>query len=197
MITSMRRLFRWIFFNMKYFGRPRWDTGAAPPELLAFLNNHPPGRGLDLGCGTGTNLLTMAQAGWQVRGVDYALRAVWAARHKLKRAGYPVQVTAGDVTGLPGLKGPFDMVLDIGCYHGIPWQDRPAYRRNLKRWLVPGGHYLLYVHLVDEVKPGGFGFAPDDFCAMQEGLTVLHREDSQDRWDRQAAWITFQRPWQA
>ena len=193
MITGMRRGIRWIFFNIKYFGQPPWDTGITPPEVLAFLGAHPPGRALDLGCGTGVNLLSMAQAGWQVTGVDYALRAVWAARQKLKQGGFQAQVLVGDVTGLRGLHGPFDLALDIGCYHGIAVQDRPAYRANLLRWLAPGGYFLIYAHLVDALQPGGFGLAPEDMRGIEQILSLRQRQDSLDRWGRRASWMTFQK----
>jgi len=191
MTPSLRRGLRWAFFNLKYFGRPPWDTGISPPELLSFLQAALPGRALDLGCGTGTNLLAMLSAGWEVCGVDYALRAVLAARRRLKQAGFAgrARVFAGDVTGaLGGVIGPFDLVLDIGCYHGVGLPDRPAYRRNLLRWLAPGGHFLLYAHLADAVGPGGFGFCPADQEALARDLTLIWREDSQDRWGRRASW---------
>jgi cyclopropane fatty-acyl-phospholipid synthase-like methyltransferase len=66
---------RWFNFNRWYFGRPPWDTGVSPPELLAHLDVHAPGRALDIGCGTGTNAITMAQHGWQVTGMDFAVKA--------------------------------------------------------------------------------------------------------------------------
>ena len=66
-------MFRRIYFNLLYlFTRPPWDTGVSPPELYDFIENHEPGRAIDIGCGTGTNVITLAQAGWQVTGVDFA-----------------------------------------------------------------------------------------------------------------------------
>lgn len=194
MIAAMQRTLRWIFFNLKYFDRPPWDTGVSPPELQAFLQDHSPGRALDLGCGTGTNLLVMAEAGWEVCGVDYALRAVLSARRRLRRAGFghKARVISGDVTGMAGLTGRFDLVLDIGCYHGVNLPDRAAYRRNLQRWLAPGGFFLLYAHLADEVKPGGFGFSPADLAALMQDLVLVERQDSNDRWERRASWMLWQ-----
>lgn len=195
MIAAMQRTLRWIFFNLKYIGRPPWDTGISPPELQAFIKDHAPGRALDLGCGTGTNLLAMAEAGWEVWGVDYALRAVLVARRRLRRAGFGQRsrVISGDVTGMAGLPGQFDLVLDIGCYHGVNLPDRAAYRRNLLRWLAPQGKYLLYAHLVDEVKPGGFGFDSTDLAALGQDLALVTRQDSNDRWERRASWMLWQR----
>ena len=77
----------WFWFNLMYIRRPPWDTRVSPPELYRFLENHPSGNALDLGCGTGTNLITMASYGWQVAGVEYAWRAVQIARSRLNRAG--------------------------------------------------------------------------------------------------------------
>jgi hypothetical protein len=53
------RIRRWIRFNLLYLGCPPWDTGVSPQELNAFLSEKEPGRALDAGCGTGSNLLTM------------------------------------------------------------------------------------------------------------------------------------------
>jgi SAM-dependent methyltransferase len=77
------RIRRWIRFNLLYLGCPPWDTGVSPPELNAFLSEKEPGRALDAGCGTGTNLLTMAQNGWEVIGVDIAWLSVLRARREL------------------------------------------------------------------------------------------------------------------
>lgn len=94
---------------------------------------------------------------------------------------------------MAGLPGQFDLVLDIGCYHGVNLPDRAAYRRNLLRWLAPQGKYLLYAHLVDEVKPGGFGFDSTDLAALGQDLALVTRQDSNDRWERRASWMLWQR----
>jgi cyclopropane fatty-acyl-phospholipid synthase-like methyltransferase len=137
-------LTRRIFFNFSYFRKPPWDTGISPPELLEFISSHPPGKALDLGCGTGTNAVTLAKAGWQVTGVDFARRAIQVARRKIRQAGVNVDLRVGDVTRLDDLRGPFDLILDIGCYHGLATQGKQTYRENIQRLLAPAGYYLLY-----------------------------------------------------
>jgi SAM-dependent methyltransferase len=192
MIKFMQRLMRWLQFNWMYFGRPPWDTGTSPPELLAFIQAQPPGRALDLGCGTGTNMLTLAQAGWQVTGMDFAVRAVKQARRRLKSVEPQAQVVLGDVSRMTGIDGPFDLVLDIGCYHGLPGEMRAGYRENLLRVLGPHGRFLLYCHLSEDEK-APFGLHPQDFELLNARLSCLSRQDSQDRWGRQAAWLLYGR----
>ena len=51
-----------LFWNVAYlFGKMPWDTGVTPPELRAVVENGQvqPDRALDLGCGTGTNVLRL------------------------------------------------------------------------------------------------------------------------------------------
>ena len=80
--TNVRNLFRRFLFHYWYFRQPPWDTGISPPELLEFIQNHRAGRAIDIGCGTGTNVITLAQAGWDVTGVDFAPRAIKLAQQK-------------------------------------------------------------------------------------------------------------------
>lgn len=194
----MRALLHWLRFNWLYLGKPPWETGITPPELFEYLSQHPPGRAVDLGCGTGTNLLAMARAGWQVTGVDFALRAARMARRKLREAGLPGEVRQGDVTrletvqpiaGQPG----YNLVLDIGCYHGLPDAGRDAYRDNLLRILAPGGHFFLYANW-RRAKGAAWGLTEADQNALRERLILETRADSQDRWEHRASWMLFRAP---
>ena len=185
-------ILNWLRFNLWYFQNPPWDTGISPPELQAFIQEHPPGRALDLGCGTGTNLVSLARAGWQVVGVDFALRAVNLARRRCSRAGVRAELRVGDVSRLDVLSGTFDLILDIGCYHGLALERREAYRRGLDRLLAPGGTFLIYAH--QRIAGNGpVGIDASEVEAFQAGLRLGWREDSLDRRGRRAVWMRFER----
>jgi SAM-dependent methyltransferase len=186
----VQRLKHWLRFNWLYLGKPPWDTGISPPELLEFLEGRPPGHAIDLGCGTGTNVMTLAKAGWMATGVEFVPKAVALARRKLAKAGILAEVRAGDVSRLEVVQGCYDLALDIGCYHGLPDASRAAYRRNLEVILKPGGSFLIYAHLRDQAT-GGPGITQQDEDALCARLNRLWRRESQDRWGRTAVWMLF------
>ncbi len=188
------RLRRWIAFNIRYFQHPPWDTGISPPELLGFLRIHPPGRALDLGCGSGTNVLTLAQAGWQVTGVDFALRAVNRARQRLRIANFKADLRVGDVTRLEGITPPFDLVLDIGCLHGLTAQGKAAYMQNLPGLLAAGGTFLVYARRVGAETAAKAGLTEMEIAQLGSLLTLEHRADSLERPGVEAVWLTLRKP---
>ncbi len=186
-------MLRRLNFSLWYFFHPPWDSGISPPELLDFISHHPPGRAIDLGCGTGTNVITLVQHGWQVTGVDFAPRAIRLARRKMKQAGVQADVSVGDVTKLDGITGPFDLALDLGCFHGIP--DRRGYLGQLSRVLAPAGHWLLYGMLKSSPEDPRPGITPADMQLIESsGLHLVSRKDGWDKRGRRSAWFLYQRP---
>jgi SAM-dependent methyltransferase len=182
-----------LTFSLWYWGNPPWDTGISPPELLAFLEDRPPGRAIDLGCGTGTNVITLAQRGWQVLGVDFAPTAIRRARHKVTRAGLPAELLVGDVSKLAGIRGPFDFALDLGCFHGLAREDRRRYLARLGDVLTPGGQWMVYGRLQPAPRDGNFGLTPDDLQLMESRFRLLSRQDGFNRSRQQpAAYLLFQ-----
>ena len=58
----------------------------------------PPGRALDLGCGTGTNVIYLKQHGFDAVGVDWSARAIDRARKKAQAAKLIVPLYVADLT---------------------------------------------------------------------------------------------------
>lgn len=180
---------RRVLFSAWYWlpGRRRWDTGVSPPELERFVQSHPPGRALDIGCGTGTNVVYLARHGWSAVGVDFAGRAVAKARRRARDAGVAATFAVGDVTRLE-VAGPFDLALDIGCLHSIAVSGRAGYAAGLARVVRRGGTYLLYAF-----APGGptFGLMADDVrAAFASAFDVVDVEEGRGR---PSAWYTLVR----
>ena len=181
---------RWLSFNFWYFQNPPWDSGISPPELLDFIANQPAGRAIDIGCGTGTNVITLAQNGWRVTGIDFVPRAIQIAKRKFKNISVELQVN--DATKLKGINGPFDLALDMGCFHGI---DKKAdYLSQLSRVLAPGGHWLMYGFFKSDSQQSGSGLAAPDLDLISSfGFRLVSRKDGVDKRERPSAWFLYRK----
>jgi SAM-dependent methyltransferase len=131
----------------------------------------PPGRALDIGCGTGTNAIYLAQHGFQVVGTDIAWLAIRKARRKAREAGVSVTLCVGEAIKLgtpagPPLGGFFDMAIDIGCLHAIQSRHRLAYGSMLRRVLREGGYYLLYAWGPRKLLGRAVGLSPQETEAL-------------------------------
>ena len=185
-----------LFWDALYFFKKTpWDTGITPPEIVAALESGkvPIGRALDLGCGTGTNALYLAQRGFLVTAIDVSHRAVALAKRKIQAARLTerVRLERGDVTRLrrwvPGSSIHF--AYDIGCFHNLKTAARRDYVTALTDVLRPGALYMLYAF---EPQADRTGVAPDEIALLFDPafrLDGLRR--SGDRNGRASAWYTL------
>jgi SAM-dependent methyltransferase len=123
------------------------DHGLRDPAIraawLELLSRHlpaPPARVADLGSGTGSLSVLLADAGYAVDGVDFSPEMVAAAR--AKAAGRPgVTFAVGDAGAPPLERGRYHVVL---CRH-VLW-TLPDQAGTLERWadlLRPEGRLVL------------------------------------------------------
>ncbi|GJQ34653.1 MAG: type 11 methyltransferase [Anaerolineaceae bacterium] len=184
--------FRRIKFDLAYlFGNAPWDGGISPPELYDFIAAHSAGRALDIGCGTGTNIITLANAGWQVTGFDFSPRAIKNAKRKIKKANVQASVFTDDATRMQYVSDAFDLALDLGCFHGI--KNKADYLTQLTRVLAPNGFWLMYGFFKSAPHLSGPGLVDADLDLIQQfKLTLVSRKDGWDKRERPSAWFLWQ-----
>ena len=133
------------------FGLTPWEKAGrdAAVQFDALLDREqdgtpPYGRALDIGCGTGDHAINLARRGWDVTGVDFVPRALDAARAKTEQAGVRVRYVEADVTDMATqVGGNFALLLDVGCFHGLKPQQRPAYVQQVQTVSRPGSTLLM------------------------------------------------------
>src|SRR5690348_16754368 len=108
-------------------GELPWDTGVPEPLLVEFVCSGAvsPGRTLEIGAGTGTNAIWLAERGFDVLGVDVSSLAVEKARDKMERRNLRCRFAALDFLATPLSDGLFAFVFDRGCLHVF---DEPTER---------------------------------------------------------------------
>jgi methyl halide transferase len=119
--------------------------GASESVLFRALsrNTTRPCRALDLGCGTGTNSVWLAQQGFEVTGIDLAPLAVEQADKRARAAGVNARFVVADVLHLPGLGGPFQFFFDRGCYHAVRRDAPNQYAYAVAQQLASSGRGLI------------------------------------------------------
>jgi SAM-dependent methyltransferase len=114
---------------------------------------------LDLGCGTGSLSLLLAEQGHRPVGVDLSPLMVEQARRKLSEAGFAFTVMTGDAGDPPAEAGSaFDAIL----VRHLLW-TLPDPVGALRRWtglLRPGGRLVL-VEGVWQISTDGHAYVPE------------------------------------
>ncbi|NUR08111.1 MAG: class I SAM-dependent methyltransferase [Nocardioidaceae bacterium] len=132
-------------------------------DLLLGLLPDPPASVAEMGCGTGTLSVLLADEGYQVDGVDFSPEML--RRAELKAAGRSsVRLRLGDAAVPPLPEAAYDVVLSRHVLWAMP---DPA--DALRRWaalLRPGGRLVL----VEGFWSTGAGLRADQTTALVEGL---------------------------
>ncbi len=185
---------RWWRFEWRYWRRQTpWDTNITPPEVMRFIEQTPPGRALDLGCGTGTNAITLARHGWKVSAIDFSVKAIRQARRKADAAKLRIDFRLGDVADLSALNGPFDYALDIGCLFTLAMDARQRCVDGLARLLSSGSRYMLYAWLPSRFGDPIMGMTAEEVAALTAPYFVQDQMVTGKDGDKASAWYWFTR----
>lgn len=126
-----------------------WHRDAPWPMLRRVAEQAgDPGRTLDLGCGAGEFAVYLAQAGYDVTGVDLHETPLQMARSRAEEVGVDLTLVQANALHWEA-DAPYDFVLDSG----LSDPDRAAYRDRLPRRLADDGNFVLIhfakKHLLD------------------------------------------------
>jgi SAM-dependent methyltransferase len=157
-------------------------TREAWRQLLRAHLPPPPRRIADLGSGTGTLTLLLAEEGYSVDGVDFSPEMIARA---IAKAGHldKVTFTEADAADPPLPRAAYDVVL---CRH-VLWA-MPDPDAALRRWLellADGGTLLL----VEGLWGNGVGLTGAQALALVAGTgrsATLHELDDPSLWGRVA-----------
>lgn len=157
-------------WESRYREGPRpWDTGITPPEVVEFWqSNRLPrqGRALDMGGGTATNSVYLAEQGLEVACVEIASLALARGHKRVSAQPATIQrrigLIQGSVATLPLPQNCIQYALDLGCFHGLPDALRLDYANELGRVMASGGYYQLYAFEAERESNGARGVEADE-----------------------------------
>jgi SAM-dependent methyltransferase len=92
-------------FEQMYQGQAPWDTGRPQPDIVKLAEaGQIRGSVLDVGCGTGENLLYLAGKGHEAWGIDFVPLAIERAKAKAAQRGIDAHFLVGEFRGrgVPG-----------------------------------------------------------------------------------------------
>lgn len=166
-------------------GQLPWDSPEPDPDLIRFIQSGAvaPGRALDIGAGTGTNTLWLAEQGFDILGIDIAPLATEAAR--TKQAGRPLRCRFETIDFLtsPIPDGPYDLVFDRGCFHLFDGaEERARFASRVSELLASAGQWLSLLGST-EGAPREFGpprrSARDIALAIEPALELVELRASE------------------
>ena len=140
-------------FEQAYQGQAPWDTGRPQPAIIKLAEaGQIRGSVLDVGCGTGENLLYLAARGHEAWGLDFVPVATERAKAKAAERGIEAHFIVGNALELNTLGRQFDTVIDCGLFHTFADEERPVFVQGLAQVLQPGG--LLHILCFSDEESG-------------------------------------------
>ena len=146
-------------------GDTPWDSGLVDEELKRVVADYALarkalggrlGNAVEFGCGTGTNSLFLAQAGFDVTAIDYSPLAIEKARLRAAANSVDVRWLVGDLSAIDSAADSFDFLFDRGCYHCVRRAGQlSGYLKAVERLMRPGATLLILAGNADDSEAGG------------------------------------------
>jgi SAM-dependent methyltransferase len=132
-------MYRYSFVPIPYDVGPR-------DELVSLVESGriKPCRAIDLGSGTASNVIYLAQHGFDVTGVDFSPAAIELGRARAREAGVEVTFIEDDLTNLQHINDTFDLLVDYGTLDDLFPTQRDLYVKNVLPLAHQRSLFLLY-----------------------------------------------------
>jgi len=137
-------------------GHTPWEIHRADHNLITTVRDTPiqPCKALDIGCGSGNNVIWLHQQGFEATGIDITKIAINQAREKARNDSaeclfYELDFFGNDVPG-----SPYDFAFDRGCFHHFPDDRLSQFAEKVASILNNGGLWLTLTGNGDETREG-------------------------------------------
>ena len=121
-----------------------WTDTRIPKELIELVEQKKPKTSLEFGCGLGKFSTYLAAQGVEATGVDFSTTAIEKANKTVSQKKQKPTLMVGDVTNLAMLSQPFDVAIDVGCFHCLNETAQKKYVAEAFRLLKPGSTLLIW-----------------------------------------------------
>lgn len=148
---------------------PAWGGRAISREVEEAVNEGwLPAEGpvLDIGCGLGDISAWFAQRGYRTLGFDIAPSAVERARKRWAHMETPPEFHLLDACIMSPPDWQYKILIDRGCFHQIPKNDRGKFLANILRVSAPDARMMLYIRAFRH----GIPFGDPERRHMKEGM---------------------------
>src|SRR5256714_1854469 len=136
-----------VFGTREYFDAIeayRYEVYAPWMKAALGFDHYRGKRLLEIGCGTGTDLLQFARGGAEVTGVDLTPRSIEIARQRFAVYGCAATFAIGDAEQLAFPDERFDVVYAFGVLHHTPDTERAI--AEVHRVLKGGGRAVVMLY---------------------------------------------------
>ncbi|HEU0303610.1 MAG TPA: class I SAM-dependent methyltransferase [Gaiellaceae bacterium] len=168
-------------WDRRWLDKRAHGHGEASHAVVAALEGLPPGRALDLACGSGRHAVWLAERGWLVTAVDFSGEALRQARERAAQARVEIDWIEADLVSFDPGHAAFDLVLVT--YLHVPADERSSILARAATAVAPGGTLLLVGHDVANLGTGAPGptvpavlYTPDDVVPELPGLEITRAE---------------------
>jgi len=132
-----------------------WDTGRPSSHLMKLVEQTPinPCRVLDIGCGTGSSAIWLAQQSFRVVATDISKTALRLAYDKPD--SIKCEFILADFIKDPGPGTDFEFVFDMGCFHLFDDpEQRGLFAQKVSNCLIENGLWLSICGSCDGIEIG-------------------------------------------